>query len=133
MINCRACSDVPRTQGLWKAFLDDVGGFCESHARSIYTLSKQLLAFKKDMVVNPLGVEPAGWDPVVERIVKAWDEQGANGTGAYTSVTQALTQLPRAWPYTRAAVARRPGMTARFTITGKNGEAEGVVVESMVW
>ncbi|KAF2448931.1 hypothetical protein P171DRAFT_481970 [Karstenula rhodostoma CBS 690.94] len=129
------------TQALWNTFRDNVVGFCEGPARSVYAFSKQLLLFKKEMIVSPLGVEPAGFDPIVERMVEAWDKNGKStrtSTATATSSpaglpTQALTQLPRAWPYTRAAVARRPGMTARFTVTGRNGEVEGVVVESMVW
>ncbi|KAL5432276.1 hypothetical protein PMIN05_009018 [Paraphaeosphaeria minitans] len=140
MWDCRACSEVnSRATELWDAFSQALRGFCESPARSVYTLSKQILAFKKAMVVDPLGVQPAGFDPVVEHMVAAWDRQGVNGTGSYAGMktatgTQALTLvLPRTWPYTRAAVARRPGMTARFTVTGRNGGAQAVVMESMVW
>ncbi|OAG04549.1 uncharacterized protein CC84DRAFT_1217993 [Paraphaeosphaeria sporulosa] len=142
--DCRVCSEAnSRATELWDTFLQELRGFCKSPARSVYTLSKQILGFKKDMVLDPLGMEPAGFDPIVQHMVEAWEKQGVNGMASYTSSptgtkTQSgaagvLTQLPRAWPYTRAAVARRPGMTARFTVTAKNGEAQVVVVESMVW
>jgi hypothetical protein len=112
----------------------------------LYVLSLDVLAFKKDMVVDPLGAEPSGFDPIVARLVDAWEERGVNATSAGATrrtamggagvvnatavLSDAMTQLPQGWPYTRAAVARRPGMMARYTVTGLDGLAEGVVVRA---
>jgi hypothetical protein len=58
---CRTCSDVDfRTRDIWNAFEKSMTGFCTTSRPSVYALSKALLAFKKDMVVDPLGAEPAG-------------------------------------------------------------------------
>ncbi|KAJ4356431.1 uncharacterized protein N0V89_004464 [Didymosphaeria variabile] len=150
MVHCRACSDVDSsTHDIWDSFEKTVKGFCTAPSpSSVYVLSKKLLAFAKDLVIDPLGVQPEGFDPVVEFMVTEWEWLGANkttstdtatttggggGGGATAVPTKGLSQLPNNWPYTRAAVARRPGQTATFTVTKEGGEAEFVVVEEMLW
>ena len=118
---------------------------------TLYMLSRAVLDFVEVVVSRPYNITPAGLNPRVAELVRAWEGKQTSGsssmrtstglqTGSQTSlpqqvVTRGLSQLPRAWPYTRAGVARREGETARFTVTKalEGGVGEFVVEEGVVW
>ncbi|KAF1972407.1 hypothetical protein BU23DRAFT_569191 [Bimuria novae-zelandiae CBS 107.79] len=148
MPTCRACSDFDglRSRDIWDTFKVAVTGFCTTPSPSVYTLSVSLLSFVKDLVIKPTNFTHPGLNPRVQSFVDAWEDrygttQSSVMTGMSTTrvegavLTKGLLQLPRNWPYTKPAVARRPGVTETATVTGavQGGKGEFVVLGSVEW